>query len=128
MKAWQVRDAARDAIWHIRLVATTLQHALRAWGGVAVILRNSPQEVQRERARCMNVISGLCGRLIRLLETLSGREERFDPEATLEELIEFCDIAIADLRVSPLRLIREIAARGDGTPNGADRGRPNHAN
>jgi hypothetical protein len=62
MKPWQVRDAAHDAIWHIRLVATSLQHALRPWGGVAVLLKNSPQEVHTERARCMNVISGLCGR------------------------------------------------------------------
>jgi hypothetical protein len=63
----------------------------------------------RPREMCFFLTSPFI-ELIRLLEILRGREERLDPEATIEELIEFCDIAMADLKVSPLRQIREDAA------------------
>lgn len=112
MKAWQVRHAGRDVVWHIRLVATTLEHALGPWGGVATMVGNSGIEVQNERARCMNIINDLCNQLIRSVNILSGQEERFDPEATIARLIECCDIAMADLSVSRLRQVLEDAAQG----------------
>jgi hypothetical protein len=55
----------------------------------------------------MNIIGGLCRQLKTLLDIYAGQEGRFDAEATMEKLIEYCDIAMADLRVSPLRQLLE---------------------
>jgi hypothetical protein len=111
MKVWQVRHAARDVLWHFRLVASALEHASGPWGGVAAVVRNSPAEVQNERMRCTNIISGACGRVIRFLNVLRGREERYDPDAVLEELIRYLDTAMAGLNVSRLRQVLEHVAR-----------------
>jgi hypothetical protein len=126
--ARQIRRAAWDVIWHFRLATTVLGHALDRWGGVAAQVENTPADVRNERARCMNIFGGLCSRFTKLLNILNGREERFDIDSVVEELIEYCDIAMADLLVSRLRQVLEDAARGNGAPNGADGGRPNHAN
>ena len=61
MKPWQVRHAAHDVVWHIRLAANALERALEPWGGVAALVHNAPGEVQSERVKCTNIISGLCG-------------------------------------------------------------------
>jgi hypothetical protein len=115
MKAWQVRHAAHDVLWHVRLAATALGHSSGPWGSVAAIVPNSAGEVQKERARCMNIISAACGRFISVLHILNGREERYDPDAVFEELIEYCDIAMADLKVSRLRQVLEDAGRVTNT-------------
>jgi hypothetical protein len=118
IRAWRVRRAANDVIWHIRLAANALEHALEPWGGVAALVHNAPAEVQHERVRFMNIISDLCGQLMRSLAILSGREERFDPAATVARLIECCEIAMADLTVGRLRQVLEDAARDEEAPDG----------
>jgi hypothetical protein len=115
LKAWQIRQAANEVLWHIRLAAITLRHALGPWSGVAAVVRNAPAKVQNERARCMNIVGALCLQLNTFLNIMSGREERFDPQATIERLIEYFDVAMADLKVSRLRRIRENAARYNRT-------------
>ncbi len=117
MKAWRTRNAACQVVWHIRLAAISLQHALGPWGGVAAVVHNVPVEIQKERARCLNIISDLCNQLIRSLNILSGQEERFDPEATAARLIECCEIAMADLTVSRLRQVLEDAAQDKEAPD-----------
>jgi hypothetical protein len=74
MKAWQVRHAAHDVIWHFRLATTVLGHALDECGGVAALVQNEPAEVQNERTKCMNIIGGLCGQLKTFLNILAGRK------------------------------------------------------
>jgi hypothetical protein len=128
MNARQIRRAAWDVIWHFRLATTVLGHALDQWGGVAALVNNTSADVRNERARCMNIIGGLCSRFTRLLNILNGREERYDIDSVAEELIENCDLAMADLLVSRLRQVLEDAARGNEALNKADRGRPNDAN
>jgi hypothetical protein len=76
----------------------------------------------------MNIIGGLCSRFTRLLNILNGREERYDIDSVVEELIENCDIAMADMLVSRSRQVLEDAARGNEALNKDDRGRPNDAN
>lgn len=115
MKAWQVRHAAYDVIWHFRSAATTVGHSFGPWGGVAALVQNSLAEVRNERARCMNIIGGAYARFNRLPEIMSGRNECVDPEAVLEELITYCNLAMADLKVSRLRQILEDAARDNST-------------
>ena len=115
MNALQIRQAANEVVWHIRLAATALGHSLDPWGGVAARVHNAPVEVQNERAKCMNIVGGLCVQLNTILNIFSGREERFDPEANIERLIEYCDVAMADLKVSRLRRILENAARDNRT-------------
>jgi hypothetical protein len=63
----------------------------------------------------MNILGRLCLQLNAILNIFSGREERFDPEATIDKLIEYCDVAMADLKVSRLRQILEDAARDNRT-------------
>jgi hypothetical protein len=113
MEPWQVRHAAQDVVWHIRLAAIAFERALGPWGGVAAVIQNPPAEIQNERVRCMNIIGDLCNQLIRSLNILSGQEERFDPEATAARLIECCEIAMADLTVSRLCQVLKDAAQGE---------------
>src|ERR1700685_3049374 len=115
LKAYQIRHAAHDVVWHIRLAATALEHTSGSWGCGAARVHGAPEEVQNERVRCMNIISDLCGQLIRSLNILRGQEERFDPEATATRLIEYCDVAMADLKVSRLRQILEDVGRVSNT-------------
>lgn len=114
MKAWEVRRVACDVVWHLHQVATTLEHALGSWSGVAALVQNSPAGVRNERARCMNIIGGACVRLNRVLEILSGREGRYAPEVVLENLIKCCEIGMADLKVGRLRHMLEEAAHDTG--------------
>jgi hypothetical protein len=116
MKVWQVRHAAHDVLWDFRVIASALEHAMDPWSGVVAVVRNSPAEVQNERVRCTNIISGACGRLIRFLNIQCGRKERYDPDAVLEELIRYLDTAMADLKVSRVRQVLEHIAR-DNRPD-----------
>lgn len=128
IKPWQVRHAAHEVVWHLSLAATALEHASGPWGGVAARVHGAPEDVQKERVRCMNIISDLCGQLIRSLCILSGQEERFDPEATAARLIEYCDIAMADLKVSRLRQMLEDVGRDSSTAQREPEPEPNDAN
>jgi len=128
MKPWQVRHAAHEVVWHLSLAATALAHVQGPWGGVAALVQGAPAEVRNERARSMNIIGGACGRLIRFLNVLRGQEERYDPDAVIAELLECCDTAMADLKVSCLRQILEDAGRVSSTSRTSAGPEPNDAN
>ncbi len=81
LKAWQVRHAAHEVVWHIRLARLlALEHTLGPLSCVAALLRMHRLRSRSERARDMNIISGACVRLIRLLTIVSGQEGRHDPD------------------------------------------------
>jgi hypothetical protein len=115
-EAWNVKRDSRDVVWHIRLAAVLLEHALRPWGNVSALVPQALDEVRNERVKGMNLISGCCVRLKGVLNILSGTEERFDPQASVEELIKYCDIALADLQEHG-RLRKKLEEAGGKPPD-----------
>jgi hypothetical protein len=101
-----VKQATCNVIWHIRHAALTLEHAIGSWESVAVLHPTTPEEVQKERLRCMNVVGGLCDQLTRFQAVMNSREE-IDPEVAIRIPIASCDTAMTDLRVSMRERLEE---------------------
>ena len=102
MKGWQVKEVAHDLVWHIRLAAMAFEHCVDSYGGVVALDPDAPEDVRKERAKAVNLISDMGTELIGIGQLLRCEVDG-SFQGAASALIKKCDLAMADLKVNALQ-------------------------
>jgi hypothetical protein len=95
--AHDVKEQARNAIWHLRMAADAIEHSIPSlMAATSGSAEETPENVKQLRLHCRKIFAELYGKLGTAVSTLSDESLK----ESLRELCNLCDERSKELNIS----------------------------